>query len=219
MDDLTSYTIEEIAELLKVEKNIIETEVESGKLAAFMIGGQWRITRKSLADFIAQGGSRPIIVKPLNNVLSEVGTNKTEPFQYTWPDGKTEEYSEAYEGIVDKGDAHFEYKVGVCERFAAGQKRKRVTVFINGRPTVEFVGTNDFRENKKVASLITLPNKKRLKPTQAVPNEYRSFNIVRYNSVVIGPRAANTMAVLTNIDDIDSMVAHAIIRANYRDNK
>ena len=35
--------------------------------------------------------------------------------------------------------------------------------------------------------------------------------------MITGPRAATTMAVKTKIDDLDTMVAHAIIRVNYRD--
>lgn len=217
MDELTVYTIEEAAELFKANKVIIETEIASGHLEAFMIGDEWRVTRKNLTDFISRGGSKPLIAQAKQEHILNSGMEKSAPFHYTWPNGNTEEYPEAYEGTINKGDMQFEVKVGVCERPAAGMNRKRVTVFLNGRPTVEFAGTDDFAENKKVASLITLQSKKRLRPNQTVPNEYRSFNLVRYNSVVKGPRAATTMAVLTQIDDIDTMVAHAIIRANYRD--
>jgi excisionase family DNA binding protein len=219
MDELTSLTIGEVAELLKVESNVVKAEIESGALGAFMIGGEWRITRKSLTDFITGGGSKPLITQPKQEGVQQTGIVKTAPFHFTWPNGETEEYPEAYEGTVNDGNMQFEVKIGVCERHAAGMNRKRITVFLNGRPTVEFVGADDFEENKNVASLITLPNKKRLRPNQTVPNEYRSFNLVRYNSVIKGPRAATTMAVLTQVDDIKAMIAHAIIRANYRDSK
>ena len=217
MDELTSLPIEEVAELLKVKSDVVKAEIESGSLGAFMIGGEWRITRKDLVDFISRGGSKPIVVQPQHEGARKTGIMRSAPFHFTWPNGRTEEYPEAYEGTANDGNMHFEVKIGVCERPAAGMNRKRVTVFLNGRPTVEFVGTDDFEESKMVASLITLPNKKRLRPNQTVPNEYRSFNLVRYNSVVKGPRAATTMAVLSKIDDIDTIVAHAIIRANYRD--
>jgi excisionase family DNA binding protein len=219
MDELTSLSIEEVAELLKVKSDVVKAEIESGSLGAFMIGGEWRITRKNLIDFISRGGSKPIVAKPEYEGAQKTGIVKSAPFHFTWPNGKTEEYPEAYEGTANDGNMQFEVKIGVCERPAAGMNRKRITVFLNGRPTVEFVGTDDFEESKRVASLIVLPNKKRLRPNQTVPNEYRSFNLVRYNSVVKGPRAATTMAVLSQIDDIDTIVAHAIIRANYRDRK
>jgi excisionase family DNA binding protein len=219
MDELTSLPIEEVAELLKVKSDAVKAEIESGSLGAFMIGGEWRITRKNLIDFISRGGSKPIVAKPEYEGGQKTGIVKSAPFHFTWPNGKTEEYPEAYEGTANDGNMQFEVKIGVCERPAAGMNRKRITVFLNGRPTVEFVGTDDFEESKRVASLIVLPNKKRLRPNQTVPNEYRSFNLVRYNSLVKGPRAATTMAVLSQIDDIDTIVAHAIIRANYRDRK
>jgi excisionase family DNA binding protein len=219
MDELTSFTIREVAELLKVESNVVEAEIESGSLEAFMIGGEWRITRKGVVDFISRGGSKPIIAKQEHGGAQTTGIARSAPFHFTWPNGKTEQYPEAYEGTANDGNMQFEVKVGICERSAAGMNRKRVTVFLNGRPTVEFIGTDEFEESRKVASLIVLPNKKRLRPGQTVPNEYRSFNLVRYNSVVKGPRAATTMAVLCRIDDIETIVAHAIIRANYRDRK
>jgi len=216
MDELTSFPIEGVAELLKVERDIVKAEIESGNLGAFMIGGEWRITRKDLVDFISRGGSKPIVVQPKHEGARKTGIVRSAPFHFTWPNGQTEEYPEAYEGTITDGNMQFEVKIGICERNAAGMNRKRITVFLNGRPTVEFVGTDDFAESKKVVSLITLPNKKRLRPNQQIPNEYRSFNLVRYNSVVKGPRAATTMAVLSQIDDIDTIIAHSIIRANYR---
>jgi len=217
MDELTSFPIEDVAELLKVKSDVVEAEIQSGNLEAFMIGGEWRITRKNLVDFISRGGSKPIIAKSEHQGAQETGITRCAPFHFTWPNGKTEEYHEAYEGTANDGNIQFEVKIGVCERPAAGMNRKRVTVFLNGRPTAEFVGVDDFDESKKVASLVVLPNKKRLRPNQTVPNEYRPFHLVRYNSAVKGPRAATTMAVLSQIDDIDTIVAHAIIRANYRD--
>jgi excisionase family DNA binding protein len=219
MDELTSLPIEEVAELLKVKGDAVKAEVESGCLGAFMIGGEWRITRKNLIDFISRGGSKPITAKPEHEGADKPAIVKAAPFHFTWPNGKTEEYAEAYEGTANDGNMQFEVKIGVCERPAAGMNRKRVTVFLNRRPTAEFVGADDFEESKRVASLIVLPNKKRLRPNQTVPNEYRPFDLVRYNSVVKGPRAATTMAVLSQIDDVDTMVAHAVIRASYRDRR
>ena len=219
MDELTGLPIEDVAELLKVKSDVVKAEVESGRLGAFMIGGEWRITRKNLIDFISRGGSKPIITKPEREGADKPAIVKSVPFHFTWPNGRTEEYSEAYEGTANDGDMQFEVKIGVCERPAAGMNRKRVTVFLNGRPTAEFVGADDFEESKRVASLVVLPNKKRLRPNQTVPTEYRPFDLVRYNSVVKGPRAATTMAVLSQIDDTDTIVAHAVIRANYRDRR
>lgn len=221
MNDLIIYTVGEAAQLLKTDPKTIETEIQSGQLESFTIGNEPRITEESILAFISRGGSKSISGHV--NIRSEISVNhgiqKAIPFHFTWPNGFTEEYPEAYEGSVSDRDIIFEVKVGICNRNSAGQDRKRVTIFLNGRPTVEFIGTNDFSETGHVVSVVTLPNKKRLKPNQNVPVEYRSMNLVRFNSVVIGPRAATTMAVLAKIDDLDTMIAHAIIRADYRDRK
>jgi excisionase family DNA binding protein len=217
MGELNIYTIEGIAELLKTDTQTVIDEIEKGNIEAFKIGREWRITEQNLVSFISSGGSQDIGSGKPMKMSSELETHEALSFKFTWPNGWTEEYPQAYEGTLDKGGMHFEVKVGVGEREAAGRNRKRVTVFLNGRPTVEFAGTDDFAKSGLVASFITLPNKKRLKPNQTVPKEYQSFDIRRYDSVVKGPRAATSMAVVSKIDDLETIVSHAVIRAIYRD--
>lgn len=211
------FTVEETAEILKTSAKTILDEIEVGRLEAFMVGGEWRTTDKSVTDFISRGGSQPAGNASARQTLSNLKLQQVAAFQYTWPGGETEEYSEAYEGTLNEADTHYEVIIGIGERKAAGKNRKRVTVFLNGRPTVEFAGVDDFESSRLVAGVVTLPDKKRLKPHQTVPYEYRSFNLRRYDSVVKGPRAATTMAVVAKIDDFDTMVSHAVIRAMYRD--
>lgn len=217
MEELVVYTIEETAQILKTDHQTIINEIESGRLEAFMVGSEWRTTAKSITSFISRGGSQPTGTATARQPSSNLKLQQAAAFQYTWPGGETDEYSEAYEGTFDDTDKHFEVKIGIGERKAAGKNRRRVTVFLNGRPTVEFAGADDFENSKMVASLVTLPDKKRLKPYQTVPYEYRSFDLRRYDSVVKGPRAATSMAVVTRIDDFDTMVSHAVIRAMFRD--
>jgi len=216
MEMLKVYTIKETADLLRTEIQTIFDEIKSGHLEAFMVGKEWRTTDKGITDFISRGGSQPAGTAQARQPSSNLELQKVASFQYTWPGGQTEEYPEAYEGIYDAADRHFEIKIGIGEREAAGRNRKRVTVFLNGRPTIEFAGADDFESSRLVASVVTLPNKKRLKPHQQIPDEYKSFDLRRYDSVVKGPRAATTMAVVAKIDDFDTMVSHAVIRAMYR---
>jgi len=211
------YSVEETAQLLKTSPQAILDEIEVGRLEAFMVGSEWRTTDKAITDFISRGGSKPVGTAPARQLSSKLDLQQVPAFQYTWPNGYTEEYPLAYEGTFNDADRHFEVKIGIGEREAAGKNRKRVTVFLNGRPTVEFAGADDFDNSSLVAGVVTLPNKKRLKPHQPVPAEYRSFDLRRYDSVVTGPRAATTMAVVAKIDDFDTMVSHAVTRAMYRD--
>ena len=217
MGELKVYTLKEAADLLRTDNQTILDEVDAGNIDAFKIGKDWRITADSIIDFIAKGGSnyagKPAAIK----AVSKLDLHKIPAFPYTWPGGETEQYNEAYEGTYEDGKFHYEVKIGIGEREAAGKMRKRVTVFLNGRPTVEFAGADDFDKDGLLASVITLPNKKRLKPHQPIPKEYQWFDIRRYDSVVTGPRASTTMALVSRIDDLDTIVAHAVNRAIYRD--
>lgn len=217
MGELKIYTIKDIADILKTDTQAVIDEIKKGNIEAFKIGSEWRITEQSLLSFISSGGSHDMDSEKPMKVSSNLEIHEAAPFKFTWPNGWTEEYPQAYEGTLDKESMHFEVKIGVGEREAAGRIRKRVTVFLNGRPTVEFAGTDDFTESGLIASCITLPNRKRLKPNQSVPKEYQSFDIKRYDSVVKGPRAASSMAVVSKINDLETIVSHAVIRAIYRD--
>lgn len=214
------YTIDEVAQLLKVNARAITNEINAGRLAAFCVGGEWRTTDRSISEFISQGGSQEQAKPwqkegPLSGTVTRL--EKVEAFSYKWPDGAVEEYHEAYEGLVKADGAQIQAKIGIGERPAAGKMRLRVVVFLDGRPTVEFAGVDDFDESGLVAGVITLRNRKRLKPAQRVPDEYRSFQLVRYNTVITGPRAMSAMAVLAKINDYDTMLSHALIRAMFRD--
>jgi excisionase family DNA binding protein len=216
----TVYTIDEAAQLLKVDAQAIVDEINAGHLEGFRIGGQWRTTDKSIAEFISRGGSRGQSKQADRGGIfpgMTTALKKADTFSYKWPDGTIEEYPEAYEGMVKTDSAQIQAKIGIGERAAAGKMRKRVVVFLDGRPTVEFAGADDFDKSGLVASVITLRNRKRLKAGQRVPDEYSSFQLVRYNTIITGPRAMSVMGVLTKINDLDTMISHALIRAKFRD--
>lgn len=216
----TVYTIDEAAQLLKVAAQTVVGEINAGHLGAFRVGGEWRTTDKSIAEFISRGGSQEEGKRvDRQGVFPGTATalERVEAFSFKWPDGTIEEYREAYEGTVKAGTAQIQAKIGVGERPAVGKMRKRVVVFLDGRPTVEFAGVDDFDKSGLVASVITLRNRKRLKPGQRVPDEYRSFELVRYNTVITGPHAMSAMAVLAKINDYDTMISHALIRTMFRD--
>jgi excisionase family DNA binding protein len=219
MEEIVVYTPDEVAKILKTASQNVLGEIQSGRLQAFKVGNEWRITEKSIVDFISSGSPQS------GSEAGSVGDysvpsscfRSASPFQHVWPSGGAEEYNQAYEGTVETSDRQFQIKIGIGERAAAGKRRKRVVIFVDGRPTVEFAGTDDFEQTGLVASAITLPSKKRLKPRQPVPAEYRRFDVRQYNSLVTGPRALSTMAVVSRIDDLSTMVSHALIRTKYRE--
>lgn len=49
---MTIYTLDELAELLKVTKRTLYNYVRSGKLEAVKVGREWRVTEDQLKDFL-----------------------------------------------------------------------------------------------------------------------------------------------------------------------
>lgn len=214
------YTIDEVAKLLKVSAQVVINEINEGHLEAFRVGEEWRTTDKSVAEFISHGGS-PEQGAPTDKQSAYRATvaqmEKVEAFSHKWPNGTIEQYHEAYQGIVKAGDAQIQAKIGIGERPAAGRMRKRVAVFLDSRPAVEFCGVDDFDKSGLVASVITLRKRKRLKPGQRIPDEYRHFQLARYDTVITGPHVMSAMCVLAKINDFNTMVSHALNRVQFRD--
>ena len=46
------YTINDLMEILKVTRRTLQDYIKKGKIKAFKMGNEWRITRQSLEDFI-----------------------------------------------------------------------------------------------------------------------------------------------------------------------
>ena len=49
------YTLEEVADILKLSKRTVYTYVHEGKLPASKIGAYWRITEEQLREFLNHG--------------------------------------------------------------------------------------------------------------------------------------------------------------------
>jgi excisionase family DNA binding protein len=57
----TNYTLNEVAEILKVTQRTIYNYVARGTLHGFKVGGYWRVTESELKNFIDTGGTRKTI--------------------------------------------------------------------------------------------------------------------------------------------------------------
>ena len=53
--DIEVYTLKEIEELLQVTRRTIYNWIKGGKLKAFRIGKEWRVTKEALEDFTQTG--------------------------------------------------------------------------------------------------------------------------------------------------------------------
>lgn len=53
-----SITVREAADYLGASEDVVRHLLRSGKVAGFKVGGQWRIPRKSIAEFLISSMSR-----------------------------------------------------------------------------------------------------------------------------------------------------------------
>jgi len=49
------YTLDEVAEVLKITRRTLYTYVKEGKLKAVKIGREWRVSETALQDFLNKG--------------------------------------------------------------------------------------------------------------------------------------------------------------------
>lgn len=55
MADLKVYTLEEIEAMLHVTRRTLYNWIKDGKLKAFKVGKEWRVTEEALQDFFTTG--------------------------------------------------------------------------------------------------------------------------------------------------------------------
>lgn len=53
--DIEVYTLKEIEDLLHVTRRTLYNWIKGGKLKAFRIGKEWRVTREALEEFTQTG--------------------------------------------------------------------------------------------------------------------------------------------------------------------
>jgi len=211
-------TLEEVAEYLRIGKDVVLAEVEGGHLRGFKVGLEWRVTDVNLLEYINTSHTISIDTRLENPKLKIKETDFIEigPFDYHWPLGK-EDFEFGYETTRNIGSRSHILKIGYTNRQAAGQMRRRIIVWIDNWPVVEFAGGNDFESDGLLASIIKTQGGKQLRPSGKIPEEYKDFRVTRYDSVVQGQYASKNMAVIVHKDDLESMVRHAIIRATWKE--
>jgi len=210
-------TIEEAADYFKIDKDVIVKELEQGYLRGFKIGAEWRFTEANLAEFINRNHHSPSTEQLSSSTLQYETTDFAEigPFDYKWPVGE-EHFESGYETARTINGREHTFKIGFTDRFAAGRIRRRIIVWINNWPLVEFAGGNGYETDGLLASVIKTQGGKQLRPSGKISEEYKNFRIARYDSIVQGPYASRNMAVIVQKDDLESMIRHAIIRATLK---
>lgn len=147
----------------------------------------------------------------ITNVL-QAGTD----YSFKWPDGSTEIYPNWIDYEAFAGDGTHKVKIGFCHRAVYGQKRVRVTVWIDEYPHAEFFGSDDFDASGEVLSEIRVHGKVGevmcSYPDDAIPECYTIFNAVGLPTRVGARGAHKAWAVVANISDHRTMIALAALR-------
>jgi excisionase family DNA binding protein len=55
---LEIYTVEEVAEALRLHEYTIRRLCREGKIPAFKVGGQWRFRKEDIENFITKSGHK-----------------------------------------------------------------------------------------------------------------------------------------------------------------
>lgn len=58
MTNLNTYTLEEVASILKVTRRTIYNYIKNGDLKAVKMGKYWRVSEANLQDFIEHGTNK-----------------------------------------------------------------------------------------------------------------------------------------------------------------
>lgn len=238
----TVLTPDAAAERLVTTPDVVKADLEAGRLDGFRLAnGEWRTTDVALLKFMgltpptpdtperspemsasATAAAAPPQPPDIPSLLAGCHWEPAEPFGYRWPEG-VEQYEEAYGTRVRVGARDVAILIGFCTRESAGDPlRRRAVVFMGHLPSlaalVEFSGENSdvFEQTGRMASVIKLPTGKHLKPGDPVPPAYAGLPMAVYKTIVRGPYAAASLAVVAQRDDYTLMAHHGLIRARER---
>lgn len=65
MTDLKVYTLDEVADILKVTKRTLYNYIKAGELPAIKMGKYWRVTQENLQSFVSK--DTPVIERTKHN--------------------------------------------------------------------------------------------------------------------------------------------------------
>jgi len=137
-------------------------------------------------------------------------------FTHKWPDGCIEEY-EAISYKVYFDNKEHDVVIGFTERKAYGKTRRRIIVFIDGKPEAEFVATDDYDYTGHLVAIIKTPEGK-LMDISRIHSEYIGLPVVehaRHINKSLGGKSGKAALIVT-ADDHKTIIKHAIIQSKWR---
>lgn len=211
------FTVGEVAEYLRMPIEVLESEIEAGRLVAVKPAGLVRIQESELNAYLnaAKQPMPPLSHDSGRDRLSVPNLEPSADFTYVWPDKKKERYIEVREGTVTYGGKQYHVKLGFTVRRSAGKARRRCLVLVDRYATVEFVAANEAGDGE-MASIIKDRKRKQMPVGATLPPEYLGVPVKPYRDVVTGPGASNGLAVVCAANDAPTMVNHALIRYRFR---
>lgn len=213
------FTLDEISQHLRVPVDVLHHEIATGHLRAMNIGGLIRVSESDLTGY--KKGAKIVSTLAASSTANPgdvfLQLEPAPDFAHRWPDGTSEDFKNAHEGVARYKGRDHRVKLGFAVRVAAGKPRSRGLILIDRYPTVEFVGSNsEIGNGERMASVVKDRNNKHLPIGAEIPPEYEAFTLASYRDVVVGPGAANGLAVICGSEDFEIMVRHALIRHTYR---
>jgi hypothetical protein len=150
-------------------------------------------------------------------LLDVIGAGKK--YKYHWPVG-SELFDHWIEYRAKTGRGTQTVRIGFGVRQTYGQDRRRVVVWLNGRPSAEFVGADDFDNSGDVLAEIRVPGQKGERmcryPEDAVPERYAGLPIIGLPTRVSGSGVHQAWAVIANVSDHRMLVALGALRETER---
>ena len=134
-------------------------------------------------------------------------------YEHVWPDGSKETYA-ALELISDEDTRVI---TAFTFRPVFNRNRRKVVIFFNDWPAVEFTATDDYGTTGELVSLIRRRGGRDYYSwDESAPPEYMGFNTIKYSERIQEPGAFHSIAIVVNIVDIRSMLQHALIQWEWR---
>lgn len=139
-------------------------------------------------------------------------------YEHRWPDGDVERFKAVFYDVVFEGQRR-KVVIGFTERKAFGRRRRRVIVFIDEHPTVEFAGADDYDQLGHLVALIKRPDGKFMKIDEVnLYIEYAGMTVSEHSRFIdksLGGREGAAALVVTE-DDHKAMIKHALIQLKWR---
>ncbi len=146
----------------------------------------------------AMGGAETPSIRLIR--MSAIG-----PFSWGWPE-QLERFHRGWIATAEVDGINVHVRHGIRRRTAYGRLRARSVTWVEGAPTVEGVGADDFEQSVSLLSLLKV-TKRHLRPGD-VPS-----TIVVMGDEAAGPYSPRSLAVKLREDDINGLTRHALIRA------